>query len=69
MSCWRAALWLSLSGANGELVDGFCIAVVTSVIPASSKSMEDAMGMGAFIGNHVSVSHICCVHVSVIHIV
>jgi len=68
-SCCRAVLWLLLSEANGELVDGFFSAVVTSAIPASSKSMEDTMGMGAFVGNHVSVSHIHCAHVSVIHMV
>jgi len=69
MSCCKAALWLSLSGANGELADGFCNAVMTSVIPASSKSMDDAVGMGALVGNQVSMLHIHCAHVSVIHMV
>jgi len=69
MSCWRAALWLLLSGANGELADGFCNAVVTSVIPARSKSMDNAMGIGAFVGNQVSVSYIHCVCVSVVNTV
>jgi len=69
MSCWRAALWLLLSGANGELADGLCNVVVTSAIPTSSRSREDVMGMGTFVGNHVSVSHIHCAHVSVIHTV
>jgi len=58
-----------LSGANGELADGFCNAVVMLAIPTSSKSMEDAMGMGAFVGNQVSVSHIHCACISLTHTV
>ncbi len=69
MSCLRAEIWLSLSGANGELADGFCNVVAMLVIPARSKSIEDAMGMGAFVGNQVSMSHIHCAHVSVIQTV
>jgi len=64
VNCLSVALWLLLSGTNDELADGFCSAVVMSVILASSRSMEDAVGMGTFVGNQGNMSHIHCAHVS-----
>jgi len=63
MSCWSAALWLSVSEANEELADGFHFAVVMSVTLASSRSMEDAVGMGTFVGTR-SACHRSIVHMS-----
>jgi len=68
-SCCRAALWLSVSRANGELADGLCNAMVMSEIPAKMRSMDKAVGMGHLVGNQVSVSQMHCTHVSVIHMV
>jgi len=69
MSCWSAAPWLSVSGSSGELGDGFCRAEEILCIPAKTRSMDEAVGMGTLVGSHVRVSQIRWACVSVIQMV
>jgi len=65
MSCWRAALWLSVNGANGELVDGLHNAVVMLAIPAKMSLVDEAVGMEHLVVNQVSMSQMHCEHISI----
>jgi len=69
INCWSALLWLSVSGAKGELADGLHSTMVMSVIPAKMRSMDNTVGMGHLVGSQVSMSQICCACVSVIQMV
>lgn len=67
VSCCSASTWLSVSGASGELADGFCSAATMSWRPARIKSVEEARGIGILEGNHEMVSQMRVVLVSKIH--
>jgi hypothetical protein len=52
-SAWTS---LSVHGANGELVDGCVKASTISLIPARTRSVEEARGIVTLDGNQESVS-------------
>ena len=56
VSWLRAAVWLSVSGARGDPAVGDCNAVTISRMPARTRSVELARGIGMMVGSHVSVS-------------
>jgi hypothetical protein len=65
----KAVTWLSVMGAKDEAGDGCRRAVVMSYRAARIRSLEDAMGMVTFVGNHDMVSEIRPARVSSIQIV
>jgi hypothetical protein len=65
VSWWRAATWLSVNGANGELGDGLWRAAMMSWRPARMRSVEDARGMGMWDGNQDTVSVIRAARVAI----
>ena len=52
----RAKRWLSLRGDSADAGDGFRSALMRSLAAAMAVSVEDAVGITTFDGNHVSVS-------------
>ena len=59
---------LSLRGASGELGDGWFRAWTMSLAAATSRSMEEAVGIGMCSGNHVMVSGVrsrCVSHIQI----
>ena len=56
VSWLRAAVWLSVSGARGDPAVGDWRALTMSRMPARTRSVELARGIGRIVGNHVSVS-------------
>ena len=69
VSWWSAATWLSVSGSSGEPGEGLVSAARMSVMPARIKSLEEAIGMVTFVGNHVMVSQVRVARVSQIQTV
>ncbi len=65
----RTSVWASLSGARGELGDGFCNAWEMLVMPARMRSRDEALGTGVLVGSHVRVSQMHCTWGSVAHTV
>ena len=67
-SCFRTSVSVSVVSAIGELFVGFWSAWRMSRVALAMMSWEDIVGMGAVVGNHVSVSAIRSRFVSVIHV-
>lgn len=63
----RAATWLSINGASGDLGDGLVRAASMSFMPARMRLLEEANGILTLVGNHVIVSHVWVACVSQIH--
>jgi len=63
-----ALVLVSVSGASGDPAVGFWRACRMSFIALVMMSVEDAVGMGAAVGNQVSVLAMCSHHVLVIHV-
>jgi hypothetical protein len=64
----RAAMWLLVRGARGELGGGFLRATVMSLRLERMRSLEEARGMVIYTGNHEMVSAMHLVRESQIHI-
>jgi len=65
--CLSVSVSVSISGGSGDPVDGFCSAWRMSLVLLAMMSANDTVGIGVWVGSHVSVSAIHSHLVSVIH--
>jgi len=65
--CLSVSISVSVSGGSGDPVDGFCSAWRMSLVLLAMMSADDTVGMGVWVGSHVSVSAMRSRLVSVIH--